>query len=227
MGKVLRSLLCSFVCAVDASDMRFPQILRSYSVVGRENIKCEIWEAARATSAAPTFFKEVGIKIPGGNTIRFHDGGLRWNNPVGIVIEEAEKVYGGDQSVGCIVSLGSGLKSAIGIQSPTGYQKILPVGLLKALEKIATDSQEIADSMASRFLQKSHVYYRFNATNIGDFSLAEWESADEIVSHTRSYCDDPELSDKIDRVVDTLVVSRAQGGQSETGLLTLGTICKL
>ena len=142
-------------------------------------------------------------------------------------MEEAQKVFGGDQSVGCIVSLGSGLKSATAVRSPTGYQKILPVGLLKALGDIATDSQGIADSTAKRFGPKSDVYYRFNATNIGDLSLAEWDSADEIVSHTRSYCIDPEISDKIDRVVDTLFVSRVRGGQRETGWLTLREICKL
>ena len=207
--------------------MRFPEILRSYPAVGRDSIKCEIWEAARATSAAPTFFKEVKIRIEGGTTLHFVDGGLKCNNPVGIVMEEAEKVFGGDQAVGCIVSLGSGLKSAIGVKSPAGYQKILPLGLLKALGDIATDSQIIADSTAKCFGPKSDVYYRLNATNIGDLSLAEWDSADEIVSHTRSYCSDPEISDKIDRVVDVLFVSRVQGGQSETGWLTLGETCKL
>ena len=207
--------------------MRFPEIFRSYPAIGRDPIKCEIWEAARATSAAPTFFKEVKIKIEGGTTLRFVDGGLKCNNPIVVVMEEAEKVFGGEQSVGCIVSLGSGLKSAIGVKSPTGYQKILPVGLLNALRDIATDSQDVADSTARRFRQKSDVYYRFNATNIGDLSLAEWESADDIVSHTRSYCGDPEISDKIDRVVETLLVSRAQGEQSETRWLTLGEMCKL
>ena len=207
--------------------MRFPEIFRSYPTVGRDSIKCEIWEAARATSAAPTFFKEVKIRIEGGTTLHFVDGGLKCNNPVDIVMEEAEKLFGGDQSVGCIVSLGSGLKSATGIKSPTGYQKILPVGLLKALGDIATDSQGIADSMAKRFRKTSNFYHRFNATNIGDLSLAEWESADDIVSHTRSYCGDPEVSDRIDRVVETLFASRGQVEQGETRGLTLGEICKL
>ena len=207
--------------------MRFPEIFRSYPAAGRDSIKCEIWEAARATSAAPTFFKEVKINIEGGTTLRFVDGGLKCNNPVVVIMEEAEKVFGGDQPVGCVVSLGSGLKSAIRVKSPTGYQKILPVGLLNALGDIATDSQGTADSTARRFRKNSNLYYRFNATNIGDLSLAEWDSADEIVSHTRSYCSDPEISDKIDRVVETLFVSRVQGGQSETGWLTLGKICKL
>lgn len=207
--------------------MRFPEIFRSYPAIGRDPIKCEIWEAARATSAAPTFFKEVKIKIAGGTTLRFVDGGLKCNNPVGIVMEEAEKAFGGDQSLGCIVSLGSGLKSAIGVKSPTGYQKILPIGLLNALGDIATDSQGIADSTARRFRKKSDVYYRFNATNVGDLSLAEWESADDIVSHTRSYCSDPEVSERIDRVVETLFASLGRVEQGKEGGLTLGEICKL
>ena len=78
--------MCSFVCALEASNMRFPELLRSYPTPGRDAIKCEIWEAARATAAAPTFFKEIEIKHSGGATLHFVDGALECNNPVAILI---------------------------------------------------------------------------------------------------------------------------------------------
>ena len=129
--------------------------------------------------------------------------------------------------MGCIVSLGSGLKSAIGVKKPTGYQKILPLALIKALEKIATDSQRVADSTAKLFLTRPKVYYRFDARNVGDLSLAEWELADDIVVHTRDYCEEPRVSEEIDQLVERLYASRGQGLQTEETALTLRDICEL
>ena len=224
---MLTSLKRSFVCALEASNTRFPELLRSYPATGRDAIKCEIWEAARATSAAPTFFKEISIKISGGSTLRFVDGGLKCNNPVNDVMGEAEVVFGLKQRVGCVVSLGCGLKSAIEVKKPSAYQRILPVNLLKALGDIATDCQETADATAKRFRRRPNIYFRLNATDIGDLSLAEWESMDEIVSHTRIYCRDPEVSNSIDQLVEILSASRGEAGKSERQSLTLGQICAL
>src|SRR5262245_12399264 len=36
-----------------------PSVLRSYGCRGANADKCAIWEAARATSAAPSFFKQI------------------------------------------------------------------------------------------------------------------------------------------------------------------------
>ena len=207
--------------------MRFPELLRSYPAPGRDAIKCEIWEAARATSAAPTFFKEIKIKHSEGATLRFVDGGLKCNNPVAILMEEAEKVFGGNQILGCIVSLGCGVKPAIGVQKPTGYQKVLFVGMLKALGDIATDCQLVADSTARRFRERPDYYYRLDAPNIGQLSLAEWDAMNDMVSHTRSYCEDPGVSKSIDQVVEILCASKENTRKRERGSLTLAQICKL
>ncbi len=68
---------------------------------------CRIWEAARATSAAPTFFKRIEIG-PSGSGIEYVDAGLGCNNPIKQVIEEAVRVFGEDSEVACIVSIGAG-----------------------------------------------------------------------------------------------------------------------
>lgn len=53
-----------------------PTLFRSYRCRGHNPNKCFIWEAARATSAAPTFFKPISITVPApGST--FVDGGSR------------------------------------------------------------------------------------------------------------------------------------------------------
>lgn len=71
-----------FVMAVDASapNNRAPVYLRSYinsqELLVAPGIK--LWEAARATSAAPTYFPPMKV----GN-YTFVDGGLQANNPLG------------------------------------------------------------------------------------------------------------------------------------------------
>ena len=224
--EMLTFLLCSFVCAVDSADMRFSDLLRSYPAPGYDAINCEIWEAARATSAAPTFFKKMTIKIRGGTTLHFVDGGLKCNNPVAAVLEEAENVFGMNQRIGCIVSLGCGLKSAIEVKKPFGYQRLLPLSLVKALGDIATDCQGAADSMAKRFRTRQSFYFRLNATNVGNLSLAEWKSMDKIVSHTRTYCKGPEVDAFINELVEILA-SRGAVQERESGFLTLAQICEL
>jgi patatin-like phospholipase/acyl hydrolase len=64
-----------------------PVLFRTYQ--SREmHLDCKIWEAARATSAAPTFFKRIEI----GREQPFIDGGLGRNNPSRLLLDEA-KVY--------------------------------------------------------------------------------------------------------------------------------------
>jgi patatin-like phospholipase/acyl hydrolase len=68
----------------DAVSNKAPVFLRSYTnnqpqaepQAELPNIK--IWEAARATSAAPTYFKAMEV-----NGHKLIDGGLGANNPVG------------------------------------------------------------------------------------------------------------------------------------------------
>jgi len=65
---------------------------------------CEIWEAARATSAAPFYFP--GIRI-GPNNHKFWDGGLANNNPVDEVWAEKSLLFE-QKEVKLIISLGTG-----------------------------------------------------------------------------------------------------------------------
>ena len=66
-------------------------LFRTYNIESpNDNIR--IWEAARATSAAPTLFKRISIG-PKGAEEEFLDGGMGCNNPVLRLIEEAEEAF--------------------------------------------------------------------------------------------------------------------------------------
>ncbi|KDR66087.1 hypothetical protein GALMADRAFT_81213, partial [Galerina marginata CBS 339.88] len=72
----------TFVCAMNAHNMNanIPVLFRTYES-HKTHSNCKIWEAARATSAAPTFFKRIEIRW----NQPFIDGGLHRNNPSRVV----------------------------------------------------------------------------------------------------------------------------------------------
>lgn len=83
----------SFVCAVRSTDGHTVR-LRTYPRNDEDRIKrpggsCNIWEAARATSAAPFYFEPQHI-----NGIEYWDGGLLNNNPIDQVYWESQTLYG-------------------------------------------------------------------------------------------------------------------------------------
>lgn len=80
-----------------------PFILRSSRLPHQmDHSNWPLWEALRATSAAPLYFPphERG-------SLFFQDGGVVYNNPTQLAIEEAQNLWPGVK-IKCIVSLGTG-----------------------------------------------------------------------------------------------------------------------
>jgi predicted acylesterase/phospholipase RssA len=69
---------------------------------------CAVWQACRATSAAPTYFAPTQLEE---NGIKFVDGGVYANNPINVAVREARAVFGHDAKFRAIVSLGCGFAS--------------------------------------------------------------------------------------------------------------------
>ena len=64
-----------------------------------------IWQVARATSAAPTYFEEV--KIEG---LKYLDGGFGANNPCVEIFREVRKMNNyNKECIGTVVSIGTGM----------------------------------------------------------------------------------------------------------------------
>ncbi|KAF2181364.1 hypothetical protein K469DRAFT_713802 [Zopfia rhizophila CBS 207.26] len=55
----------AFVCAMPAGNLAQPQRFRTYPVRESASANCKIWEAARATTADPTFFKRIALSREG------------------------------------------------------------------------------------------------------------------------------------------------------------------
>jgi predicted acylesterase/phospholipase RssA len=212
---ILYFLICigshvqSFVCATPALNISSPRLFRTYVVRENRSYNCPIWQAARATSAAPTFFKRIRIGEKGLEE-EFIDGGLGCNNPVKQVLEEAEAAFGSNQYVACIVSIGSGQPGVIGLQSPDAFQKALPLDLIPVLRRIATDCESAAEDIEKRFKNIPDVYFRFNVEQgMQGVTIAEGDRLGEVTQHTLQYIQKSAVGQRINAAVKAIMEQKA------------------
>jgi hypothetical protein len=217
----------AFVCAMPARNMAHPQRIRTYAARANAGPDCLIWEAARATTAAPMLFKRIAIAAARGHVPQeFVDGGVRCNNPVREVMDEARAVFGGTATLGCLVSVGAGHPGVIGLAKPDAFQKLLPLDLVRALTRIVADCESEAQSAARQFHNQPDRYFRFSVTHgAGEISLAEWQRMDELTAHTDAYLKDAIVSGSVDRLVG-LLCGRQESSTYNNPVITLDSLCK-
>ena len=195
------------MCAVGASDVTHaagPTLFRTYEVAKNRTYNCTIWEAARATSAAPTFFKRVKIGPPTSG-VEFVDAGLGYNNPVKEVIAEAVRVFGEEAQIACVVSIGTGQVGNTNFVKPGVFQKWLPLDLISALKRIATDSGKTAEEMNIKYGKVPGIYYRFDVDRgLQSIPLEEWKQLGAVRAHTGNYMRLEAINREIDYAVKAL-----------------------
>jgi patatin-like phospholipase/acyl hydrolase len=160
-----------------------------------------IWEAARATSAAPYYFASYD-KEGVGNLI---DGGILTNNPVQVACEEAVRYFHA-QRINCIVSIGTGIqmppekqhnkslaRKLIDLARGAGFAPIIDrlgdlLNLAPMLIDIVTGSEMTHDLTEPISAALGVRYYRLNATvpatNLADCSD---EALNALVSNSQEY----------------------------------------
>jgi len=199
--------------------MEHPRRFRTYPVRALASANCRIWEAARATTAAPTFFKRIAIGEEGQAREEFVDGGLKCNNPAIQVLQEARNIFGNDRLVRCLVSLGTGHPGTIGLAKPDAFQRFLPTELIDVLKEITINCLETANVLSDRFKDVEKFYFRFDVSHGNErISLEEWRKVGELTTHTKNYMAGVPVVRAIDEVVDILCKP------SNTGV-TLGNAC--
>ncbi|MCJ1378657.1 hypothetical protein MMC17_001756 [Xylographa soralifera] len=200
-----------FVCAMPASNMASSRRFRSYRVRNNSSANCQIWEAARATTAAPTFFERIHI-VDGQLQEEFIDGVLRCNNPTQEILEEARQVFGRERAIGCVVSIGTGHTGVMSLAKPSALQNIFSTKLIEVLAKIATDCESTATNMATRFENQDDMYFRFSVTHgAGLIAPEEWKRMGEVQTHTKAYLQEPSVSKSVDALVSRLCSPAALG----------------
>lgn len=160
-----------------------------------------IWQAARATSAAPTFFKRLKIG-PANAQEEFIDGGIGSNNPTKLLLKEAADIFGSNHPVACVISIGTGIPKLTEFRIPGIRQKLVPLDLAKALGKIATDCEKIEKGVAEFFSSTPRLYFRFNVSRgLEDVPLEEWNDLGNIRAKTIHYLENDVLTSMKQAVV--------------------------
>lgn len=154
-------MMARFVCAL-SKETADKVLFTSYPSRGSSDMyhKTRIWEAARATSAASSFFDPIKIG-PFGE--EFVDGAVGANNPVVELWNEAKSMWQGEAleaNIKCLISIGTGVPSL----APYGSSLL---EIAKTLKDIATETEKSAESFhrAHSDLDDGNRYFRFNVSH--------------------------------------------------------------
>ncbi|KAH9875045.1 hypothetical protein J1614_004533 [Plenodomus biglobosus] len=185
---------CKTVVVALAEEASSPSRFTDYRKTGEYSEfynEVKIWEVARATSAATSFFEPIKI-IAAGEPRVFVDGGVGFNNPVNELYDEAStQLIKADQDlddhIRVLVSLGTGKPALRGFGS-----KVTEVA--ESIIKMASETQHTADTFdrAHRRLVERDGYFRFNPPDLNEVALDEASKKGIIAARCDAFGSSPE-----------------------------------
>ncbi|KAI4913076.1 uncharacterized protein J4E92_009948 [Alternaria infectoria] len=141
-----------------------------------------IWEAARATSAATTFFEPIKILHE-----EFVDGAFGANNPIDEVWTEAGDIWTRntgetlEDNISCFVSIGTGIPAFGKVDESL-------VGMVQTLKAIATNCESAAERFQRHHPALDGRFFRFNVPRgLENIGLEEINKAGDLIAATRQY----------------------------------------
>ncbi|KAI1092459.1 acyl transferase/acyl hydrolase/lysophospholipase [Rostrohypoxylon terebratum] len=187
-----------------------PTILSTYDTSTHFQ-DCTIWEVARATSAATTFFDPIEL---GRDKIKFIDAAFGFNNPCRVLLAEAQRQfpqYRQDQIY--TLSIGTGLDGVANVGKSL-------VSVVRALKDMATSSRQVATDMSKQYGEQG-CYHRFNVDRgLDDITLSDWKKKSKISAHTRNYLAESQRDDLEVDSIDSLPRSRDPRSDVTSGCIT-------
>ena len=212
------------------TETRKPYLFRSYRHPRRRTLDplernpddstdYPIYKVARATSAAPSYFKAIMMR---GNDreSKFIDGGFGANNPSGEVYRSVRQLSNNQQgAIRELVSLGTGKKAERSRKS-----RVLPVRYAYHAIQLATHSEKTHEDMEERSNQEKFQYTRFNVEReLEKIKLDTWNgkrgarTMELIGTATMKYIQNEKVQGQIDEVAKRLVrIRRSRAGQSDS-----------
>lgn len=184
-----------------------------------------IWQVARATTAAPTYFEPMKI-----GEEKFLDGGfgIQANNPSWYAFGEVSQMHGNNEkAIAMICSIGTGIPKKI-----TAFPKTNTLfGTYKTLVRYtvatASDSEITHNTMLQYTTQMGTGYERFNVEGgIGSIDLGEWKikklkhpkrhvnvTLAAIEQATNAYLQQTDVRRRLTKMAEILVTTRKERSQ--------------
>ena len=155
-----------------------PKILRTYkqphesdSLSSKPETSYQIWEAARATSAAPDYFPPMTL-----SQSSFVDGGFGTNNPALVALKEIQTVRKAQSrripfAKPLFISIGSGM--TLPVSKATSSSKL---NIFTTTKSLITDTGRVHDDMLIIAEMQEIDYFRFEVdSGLEDVSINSWE----------------------------------------------------
>ena len=156
-----------------------PVLLRSYNSpqYPSPTIDCEVWDAARATTARANVFEHLEVEAKG---LIAEPGTPSRHNPVNNVYDEARMLWPGREIV--LVSIGAGTAPRQKFQGRLGAS-------IEAVTRISADAEAIAHAFELQQAAKSAKtsLYRFSADNLEEIGLEEYDAVADVEAAIQSY----------------------------------------
>lgn len=178
-----------------------PQRLRTYP--SADEVSCTIWQAARATSAAKTFFHSITFGNP---PIEWVDAGLGYNNPAREVLDEAQLLWQDESGVfnlkdqiGIFISLGTGIPDVFRPDKAKSMTKKVvddlanrfgvPPDVIRQMKDIVLNTERVHDELFPSFRSQGckEIYHRYNVARLGDIDLGDYEKEEIMTVDTNAY----------------------------------------
>ena len=145
----------------------------------------KIWEAARATSAASSFFDLISINM-GTYVENYLDGATGANNPVFELWKEAKDTWDSEplqQNLKSLISIGTGVPSVEPFKTTL-------LGIGPTLVRISTETEQTAESFQRIHsdLDEDGRYVRFNVrSGLEHIGLEDSSQRDNVMTLTERY----------------------------------------
>lgn len=171
-----------------------PDITRYEFDVDTKDIK--IWQVARATTAAPTYFKLL-MAEEGGKISRYKDGGMGIANPSAVAYTEFRSRHGHHKRPALLLSLGTGLSPPGTVSTGFGKRRTNPFwnAILMGLSELKAlllhmrhkyiDCEGVHKTMLIKVETQSLWYKRLNIPfKLGIMATDEWQRGDFVEYET-------------------------------------------
>ena len=141
----------------------------------------------------------------------FIDGGLRANNPIEKVLDQAHQLFHPSDQISCILSIGTGKLERANYEP--GY---IPRTLIDTLVKVSTDCEATHQKIERLFGSIDDLYFRFNVEQgLQGVALDDWNRLGEVNTLTLNYLKEVGNQKKLEAIADALYSRRGRVALSQ------------